>query len=61
MIQEDKELLLKDLCARLPYGVKVMKQFKFQVRTLKSIDVEDYRVYFVENDVNSPFGLCIIT
>ena len=23
MIQEDKELLLKDLCARLPYGVKV--------------------------------------
>ena len=23
MIQEDRELLLKDLCARLPYGVKV--------------------------------------
>ena len=23
MRQEDKELLLKDLCARLPYGVKV--------------------------------------
>lgn len=23
MLQEDKELLLKDLCARLPYGVKV--------------------------------------
>ena len=23
MNQEDKELLLKDLCARLPYGVKV--------------------------------------
>ena len=23
MIQEDKELLLKDLCVRLPYGVKV--------------------------------------
>ena len=23
MKQEDKELLLKDLCARLPYGVKV--------------------------------------
>ena len=22
MIQEDKELLLKDLCARLPYGIK---------------------------------------
>ena len=25
MTQEDKELLLKDLCARLPYGVKVLK------------------------------------
>ena len=23
MTQEDKELLLKDLCARLPYGIKV--------------------------------------
>lgn len=23
MTQEDKELLLKDLCARLPYGVMV--------------------------------------
>lgn len=22
MTQEDRELLLKDLCARLPYGVK---------------------------------------
>ena len=27
MIQEDKELLLKDLCARLPYGVKVESVF----------------------------------
>ena len=24
MTQEDKELLLKDICARLPYGVKVL-------------------------------------
>jgi hypothetical protein len=23
MVQEDKELLLRDLCARLPYGVKM--------------------------------------
>ena len=27
MTQEDKELLLKDLCARLPYGVKVDSVF----------------------------------
>ena len=26
MIQEDKELLLKDICARLPYGVKVQDE-----------------------------------
>lgn len=26
MIQEDKELLLKDLCARLPYGVKFLRE-----------------------------------
>lgn len=28
MKKEDKELLLKDLCARLPYGVKVQVDFK---------------------------------
>ena len=27
MKQEDKELLLKDLCARLPYGVKCLVNF----------------------------------
>ena len=27
MKQEDKELLLKDLCARLPYGVKVQTTY----------------------------------
>ena len=28
MIQEDKELLLKDLCARLPYGVKIQVPYE---------------------------------
>ena len=28
MIQEDKDLLLKELCARLPYGVKVYFEFE---------------------------------
>lgn len=27
MTQEDKELLLKDICARMPYGVKVESVF----------------------------------
>lgn len=31
MTQEDKELLLKDLCARLPYGVIVENTFKVTV------------------------------
>lgn len=26
MTQEDKELLLKDLCARLPYGIKFLRE-----------------------------------
>ena len=29
MTQEDKELLLKDLCARLPYDVKVITKYNF--------------------------------
>ena len=28
MTQEDKELLLKDICARLPYGVKVNNEIQ---------------------------------
>ena len=28
MTQEDKELLLRDLCARLPYGVKVNNEIQ---------------------------------
>lgn len=28
MTQEDKQLLLKDLCAKLPYGVKISLQYK---------------------------------
>ena len=35
MTQEDKELLLKDLCARLPYGLKVKcEKYSFPVTIL---------------------------
>ena len=37
MTQEDKELLLKDLCARLPYGVKFM--FNKNIYTTKGLDL----------------------
>lgn len=39
MTQEEKELLLKDLCARLPYGVKVHIQ---KLDDNKVIDNEDF-------------------
>ena len=39
MTQEDKELLLKDLCARLPYGVKI--SVNNNIGTLQGINVID--------------------
>lgn len=39
MNQEDKELLLKDLCARLPYGVKISVNDK--IESLQGINVLD--------------------
>lgn len=39
MTQEQKDLLLKDLCSRLPYGVKfVIDNDRNNVRTLTGID-----------------------
>ena len=37
MTQEEKDLLVKDLCARLPYGIKVLQGGREHI--LKSIDV----------------------
>lgn len=37
MTQEDKELLLRDLCARLPYGVKFM--CNKNIYTTKGLDL----------------------
>ena len=41
MTREDKELLLKDLCARLPYGVKVKTLLK-EPYTLKGLFDTEY-------------------
>lgn len=38
MTQEDKELLLKDLCARLPYGVKMYHPSSGFILPLAGID-----------------------
>ncbi len=49
MTQEDKELLLKDLCARLPYGVMVRVEVNDvfitptdEVATVNTISMLDY-------------------
>ena len=39
MTQEDKELLLKDLCARLPYGIKCRYQHIQYIENSKIIDI----------------------
>jgi len=61
MTQEDKQLLLKDLCARLPYGVKYCRdswnyewdQEMSVVEVLEDIDKEGYinyhKVYKVDD------------
>ena len=48
MTQEDKELLLKDLCARLPYGVKV------EITHWRNRDkgMMDSRIFRVPLDIN---------
>lgn len=49
MTQEDKDLLLCDLCARLPYGVKV--QIKNEIVVLDSIcDDGGYHFNFIGED-----------
>ena len=42
MTQEDKELLLKDLCARLLYGVKAMEYEDEPPFTIDSYDKADF-------------------
>ena len=48
MIKEDKQLLLKDLCARLPYGVYVLVHDTFEYST-----VPFENVYLKSSDISS--------
>ena len=54
MKKEDKELLLKDLCARLPYGVKLNHESFKDVITLHAIDATQYAVD-ISIDSNTSF------
>lgn len=42
MTQEEKQLLLKDLCARLPYGVKVDVNFYYATKELSYDLLQDF-------------------
>ena len=46
MTQENKELLLKDLCARLPYGVKVQVYYE----DIAGSGYFDEAVWLIDND-----------
>lgn len=58
MTQEEKQLLLKDICSRLPYKVKI-KIRSNDIRTVRAVDMVDGIVHFVESDSISPFGVHI--
>jgi len=57
MTQEDKELLLKDLCARLPYGV-LCDCLHSNVIKADSIDTEDLTIYYYDCDEWEPIHYC---
>ena len=62
MIREDKDLLLKDLCARLPYGVMVSVQggefdsykYPYQLTAVSKFGLDSFcKVY---HPIYTPFG-----
>ena len=73
MTQEDKELLLKDLCARLPYGIKFLREsWNYEwdqelsvIEILEDIDKDGYinktKVYNVEDIKPYLFPLSTMT
>lgn len=57
MTQQDKDLLLRDLCARLPYGVKCYDADNNIVFTLNDFD-EFSSVWPITNNGNSCMEFC---
>ena len=51
MTQEEKQLLIKDLCARLPYGVK----FQGEDSNVYTLDAANYFALQVEDMVFKPY------
>ena len=62
MTQEDKDLLLKDLCARLPYGVKCAyfnTKEEVKVGELLTIWCKEKRVFIDKLSIDYDGGNCI--
>lgn len=71
-LKEDKELLLKDICARLPYGVRVNYggyegcDYKLTLMTLQDFPTEDLKPYLrpmssmTEEEEQEYHSLCAI-
>ena len=51
MTQEEKQLLIKDLCARLPYGVK----FQGEDSNVYTLDAANYFAFQVEDMIFKPY------
>lgn len=57
MTREDKELLLKDLSGRLPYGVICDCLHDYHTKA-SAVDAEDLTVYYPYCDEWEPIGYC---
>jgi len=58
MTQEDKELLIKELCARLPYGVKIQHGVNYRPMQLWNIGILELGTYnraYYNNGLNNDF------
>ena len=62
MTQSDKELLLKDLCARIPYGVKVSARYTGTnelydgiIEGMTYIDIENIEYFVQFTDSRCPY------
>lgn len=54
MTTEDKELLLSDLCIRLPYGVQFEHKYGFDtLHTIDCYDMDDIEINSMEEDTYS--------
>jgi hypothetical protein len=56
MTQENKELLLKDLCARLPYGIKA--EIKYYDDVWKLLAIYTNGTTYATRDVGYPIETC---